>query len=74
MFKDWAAVMGGILYVAGVAGLLANAQVLRTLKINPQGGLPVAGANLWSVTVRPLQATYEVVGQAVTILRYDEKP
>ena len=52
----------------------ADYKITRALKLNPHGGLPIAGTQRWSVTVRPLIATYEIVGQEVRIIRYDEKP
>ena len=52
----------------------ADYKICRALEKNPQGGQPVGGSHLLSVVVRPLQATYEIVGQEVTILRYDEMP
>ena len=52
----------------------ADYKITKALAANPQGGRPIARTKFWTVTVRPLQAKYEIVGQEVRILRYDEAP
>lgn len=60
----------------GLGSVIAHAdhKITKALSQNPQGGSPVAGTLLLTVKVRPLLATYEIVGQEVRILRYDDSP
>ncbi|MCI0682220.1 MAG: hypothetical protein L0Y71_08960 [Gemmataceae bacterium] len=40
----------------------ADYKIVTALEKNPQGGQPISGTNFWSVTVRPIRATYEILG------------
>lgn len=50
----------------------ADFKIHEALKQNPQGGLPISGTNKWSVVVLPLRATYEIAGDIVRILSYQD--
>ncbi len=50
----------------------ADSKIEKALRQNPQGGHPVFGKNNLSITVFPLIATYQIVGNEVRILEYED--
>jgi hypothetical protein len=50
----------------------AEFKIMKALEQNPQGGHLIPGSNEWIVIVLPLKVTYEIVGDLVRILSYEE--
>lgn len=48
----------------------ADNKIEKALTQNPQGGFPIG--RYLMITVHPLQATYEIVGDVVKILTYED--
>ena len=50
----------------------ADHKIENALTQNPQGGHPIPGKTYCTITVHPLRATYEVIGDTVKILSYED--
>ena len=48
------------------------AKITSALEKNPQGGQPILKSSWLTITVHPLRATYQVIGDDVIILKYED--